>query len=280
MSPLVIWPAALGLTFFIAGLWSYRRSLGMFAAAAIFIAAPLATFAGEHFTAARNIARLVPKWLPLRLPIAYFVGAALLAAALSFVSRRCMRWSAPLLALMFALFVLLMDLPAAIAHAGTRVYWIFPLRESEFAIGALSLAPNAPTRFARIARAWTACVLILFGIQNVLDPQFSPGVPDTRPTSPWVPAPLVVAYVVGALLIAFGIAALLANLGRIAIASAGVFMTLLTIVLFVPDLFLARGAEQEVSAINFVADTLLFAGVLFAVACACGAQAADSRGNA
>ena len=166
-----MWPAALGLAFFVAGIWTYRhdlldRSSRVRSVASIFIAAPLATFAGEHFTAARDIAKLVPKWLPLRLPIAYFVGVALLAAALSFVARKCMRWSAPPLALMFALFVLLMDLPAAIAHAGNRIYWIFPLRESQFAIGAFSLAPRISAKFAALARLWTAAVLILFGIQN------------------------------------------------------------------------------------------------------------------
>ena len=266
-----MWPAALGLAFFLAGIWTYRSDLldrrsRTDSVAAIFIAAPLATFAGEHFTAAKDIARLVPKWLPLRLPIAYFVGVALLAAALSFVARRWVRWSAPLLGLMFALFVLLMDLPAAIAHAGNRIGWIFPLRESEFAIGAFCLGPRVSMRFAPLARRWTACVLILFGIQNVLDPQFSPGVPDTRPTSAWVPAPRVVAYIVGALLIAFGVAALFEKAANAGIASAGILMTVLTIALFAPDLFLARGPRDQVSAINFVADTLLFAGTMFAVA--------------
>jgi hypothetical protein len=47
-------------------------------------------------------------------------------------------------------------------------------------------------------------------------------------------------------------------------------MTVLTIVLYGPALFLARGAGQEVVAINFVADTLLFAGSMLVIASVIG----------
>src|SRR5215831_7058114 len=121
ISPAVFWPSALGLSFFLAGVWTYRRDLrrseegtGFTAIGPVFIAAALATFGGEHFTAAKGIARFVPKWIPAHLFIAYFVGVALVAAALSLVARRCLRWSTIFLAILFALFVLLMDLPAAL----------------------------------------------------------------------------------------------------------------------------------------------------------------------
>jgi len=283
MSALVLWPSALGLSFLAAGLWTYRDELfgqtspgesKILSLAPVFIAAPLATFAGEHFTATQDLARLVPKWLPGRVPITYFVGGALIAAALSFVARRSMQWSAPLLSLMFALFVLTLHLPNAIANAGTRIFWVFPFRESEFALGALSVfvyeSPdswvNQSGRFALIARLWTAITIIYFGSQNLLYPQYSPGVPDQRPTSAWVPAPLFVAYLTGAILVALGTAMLSKRAAVVAVTSVGIFMTLLTIALFGPDLFLARGVPQQVEAINFVADTLLFAGTMFAVA--------------
>ena len=53
-----------------------------------------------------------------------------------------------------------------------------------------------------------------------------------------------------------------------AITGVGILMTALTIGLFAPDLFLARGVAERVTAINFVADTLLFAGMMFAIASA------------
>ena len=283
MSALVLWPSALGLIFFVAGLWTYRDALfaqtsrgesRILSLAPVFLAAPLAAFAGEHFTATQGLARLVPKWLPGRVPITYFVGGALIAAALSFVARRSMQWSAPLLSLMFALFVLTLHLPNAIANAGTRIFWVFPFRESEFALGALGVFAyqnpdswlNRSGRFALIARLWTAITIIYFGSQNLLYPQYSPGVPDQRPTSAWVPAPLFVAYLTGTILVVLGIAMLFKRAAVVAVTSIGIFMTVLTIALFGPDLLLARGVPQQVEAINFVADTLLFAGTMFAVA--------------
>ncbi|MGA9983850.1 MAG: hypothetical protein WBP95_10290, partial [Acidobacteriaceae bacterium] len=51
----------------------------------VFEAVPLAVFAAEHFTAARELAPIVPHWLPWPLFWTYFVGTALLAAAISFI---------------------------------------------------------------------------------------------------------------------------------------------------------------------------------------------------
>jgi uncharacterized membrane protein len=244
----------------------------MLALGPVFIAAALATFSGEHFTQAREFSRLVPKWLPLRVPITYLVGVCLLAAALSFVTRRLIRWSAPLLALLFALFVVLLYLPSAITHPRVRIVWIFPFREGTFAIGAFCVFVYE-VRFARRSgrlalalRLWTAAVAIFFGLQNILYPQFSPGVPDQQPTSAWVPLPHVVAYLTGVLLVAMGATMLFGKSAARAITAVGVLMTVLAIGLFAPDLILARGVLQRVTAINFVADTLLFAGMVFAIA--------------
>jgi len=284
MSPLVIWPAVLGFSFLAAGLYTYRAEIfgpgssggsRILSLAPVFIAAPLATFSGEHFTAARDLAKLVPKWLPWHVPITYFVGGALVAAALSFVARRSIRWSGPLLALMFALFVLTLHLPNAIAHAGKRIFWVFPFRESEFALGAFSVfvyasqrasAAQRSGRFALFARLWTALVVIYFGTQNLLYPQYTPGVPDQRPTPPWVPLPHLLAYLTGAILVTLGIAMLFRKTAVAATSSVGIFMTMLTVALFGPDLLWAHTVPDRVTAINFVFDTLLFAGTMFAVA--------------
>ncbi|HXD21977.1 MAG TPA: hypothetical protein VN613_01360, partial [Gemmatimonadaceae bacterium] len=110
--PVAFWPGALGLLLLIAGLithWTeYRRSarhpFDLTAFGPVFVGASLAAFAGEHFASAANLAQLVPRFLPGRLFIAYFVGAAHLAAALSFVARRYVRLSSLCLAVMFALF--------------------------------------------------------------------------------------------------------------------------------------------------------------------------------
>src|ERR1035438_1876465 len=67
----------------------------------VFEAAALTIFAAEHFLAARDLSVIVPRWMPGALFWTYFVGAALLAAAVSFVAWRYVRWSASLLALLF-----------------------------------------------------------------------------------------------------------------------------------------------------------------------------------
>ena len=279
MSALVFWPSALGLTFFAAGLYTYRDALFAPAAAdrprvlalgPVFIAGALATFSGEHFTEARDFSQLVPTWLPLRVPIVYFVGVCMLLAALSFVARKCLRCSAPLLALMFALFVLLIYLPSTIRHPGNHVAWIFPFREGSYALGAFCVFVYESGRrspgFALFMRLWTAGVAIFYGMLNILYPRFTPGVPDTKPTSAWVPHPHVLAYLVGGILVALGLAILVKKTALPAITGVGILMTLLTLALFTPDLFLAPGVPQRIEAINFVADTLLFAGTMFVIA--------------
>src|ERR1700742_4145747 len=77
----------------------------------VFEAVALAMFAAEHFLAARDLAPIVPRWLPGPMFWTYFVGVALLAAAVSFIAWRCVRWSASFLALFFLLIVAIVDLP-------------------------------------------------------------------------------------------------------------------------------------------------------------------------
>jgi uncharacterized membrane protein len=283
MSAPVLLPAALGLCFFAVGLWMHRREVfdsalpaesRMRSLGPVFIGAAIATFSGEHFTDAADLVRLVPQWLPLRMPITYLVGIALLAAGVSLVARVAVRWSAPLLALLFGLFVLLIHLPNAVEHARTRVFWIFPFREGTFAVGAFSIfvsetKPSWARRsgaFSLFARLWAAFVLVFFGIQHLGYPRLSPGVPSPRPTPPWVPLPLIVAYATGGILVTLGAAAPFKKAAVAAITWAGILMAVLTGLLYVPDLFLAHGPGQPITAINFVADTLLFSGSTLAVA--------------
>ncbi len=272
----------LGILFFVAGIIAYRRdfaassgdgAFGLTAVGPVFVAAALAAFAGEHFSAAPQLAQIVPKWMPGKLFIAYFVGAAHLAAALSFVARRYVRWSAPALALMFALFVLLMDLPAAVSRPAIFLFWILAARQTTFAIGALALfaiatsdsQPRRAAMLATIARIWTAAVLVFYGVANILYPQFAPGVPSTTPTQPWVPLPALIAYATGILLVACGAAMFIEKYAGVAAARCGLLMTILTAALYVPQWVLARTVAQQVTGINFVFDTLLFAGTVLVI---------------
>lgn len=279
---IVFWPAVLGCAVLGAGIVSYRQrardaspaaAFGLVTLGPTFIAASLAAFAGEHFTAAASLAALVPTWLPAHLFFAYFVGVAHLAAALSIVARRYVRWSALGIAVMFTIFVLLMDLPAAIQHPTTRIDWILAARETTFAIGGLAMfatatrewLPPRSRRVASIVRIWTAFVLVFYGIDHLLHLHYTPGVPDSTLIASWVPFPVAIVATTGILLIACGLAMLLPQYAGSAAAYCGLLMTVLTLGLYVPQFFLAPSAAEAAKAINFVFDTLLFAGTMLVI---------------
>ena len=283
IAPLEFWPSVMGGGFLAAGLWTYRRDLTsrsshdqfLFAALGpVFIAASLAAFGGEHFADAKDLARLVPKWMPNRVFIAYFVGVAHVAAALSTVARKYIRWSAICLAIMFGLFVVLLHLRGVILQPTNGLFWMISLRDSTFGIGAVALYayevrerwPQRSRTLATIARFWSAVAVIVFGLHHFVHPEFAPGVPDSRPTPAWVPAPHAFAYLVGIILTALGIAMLFKKTAKLAATCAGAVMTFLAIALFGPDLFLAKDVSQYITGINFVFDTLLFAGTLLVIA--------------
>jgi uncharacterized membrane protein len=52
----------------------------------LFYAIPMGVFGTDHLADAKNIARIVPSWMPLHIFWVYLVGIALIAAALSITS--------------------------------------------------------------------------------------------------------------------------------------------------------------------------------------------------
>jgi uncharacterized membrane protein YphA (DoxX/SURF4 family) len=208
--------------------------------------------------------------MPARLFWAWFVGCALLAAATSLVAMRFVRLSAVLLGVMFLLFVTLLYLPFAIAHPGNRMGWNFVLRESTYGFGAWALAgslSHARTRWMILfGRFALALAVIYFGLEQILHPEFTPGVPDTKLTPTFVPLHAFWGYPVGAFLIIMGAALLLNFRPRTAAVSIGVLMTLLSVFFFLPLLALTHDPAQMTDTINFVADTLLYGGTALLVA--------------
>jgi uncharacterized membrane protein len=275
---LVLWPWFVGLVFLAGGLAVIRKELitahGLdkwIELGPVFVAAPLAVFATEHFVAARAMAQIVPVWMPARLFWAYFVGCALIAAATSLVAMKFVRLSATLLGVMFLLFVLMLELPFALSHPGDRLGWNFVLRETSFAGGAWALAGNQNWMIL-FGRFSLAAAVIYFGFEQVLHPEFTPGVPDVKLTPASVPLHAMWGYPVGAFLLVAGVALLINIKPRIAACWIGVLMTLLTALLYLPILALTRDPSQMTDAINFVADTLMFGGMALLVAGALPAQ--------
>jgi uncharacterized membrane protein len=119
--------------------------------------------------------------------------------------------------------------------------------------------------FGRIVLAIAA---IFFAVEHFLHPEFAPGVPSEKMTPSWVPFPSVWAYLAGAILLAAGIGLALNKKARIAAASIGALMTVLTLFLYLVILILAHGGPDINEALNYVADTLLFAGAALVLASA------------
>jgi uncharacterized membrane protein len=296
-SGLVFWASCLGSAVLLAGLVLIRKE---FAAARgldkvillgfPFEAAPLAVFSMEHLLTPRALMGMVPSWIPAPLFWTYFVGFALLAAALSFTARKQLRWSALLLAIMFFIFVATMDIPGVIANAKARLPWTLMLRESAFAGGALALAGWARQQNVRqnnvrqdnlqisktmiaIGRTCVAVALIVYSIEHFVFPKFAPGVPLPKMTPGWVPLPEFWAYAVGVVLLVAGVAMLFNWRTQTAAASVGLVMAFLTLFLYFPIYVKELGTADALEGLNYVGDTLFFGGTVLLI----GIAASQSR---
>jgi uncharacterized membrane protein len=233
----------------------------------VFEAVALAIFAAEHFLAARDLMGIVPRWLPGALFWTYFVGVALLAAAVSFIAWRCVRWSALLLALLFLIIVVTVDLPGLPSGLHERAFWTLTVRETSFAAGAMVLAGSVwgrgrwgGTALRVVGRFLVAGVFVFYAIEHFLYPHNVPGVPLDKMMPEWVPAPVLLAYFVGATLLVAGVGLMMRRTRRVAAAGAGTVLVVLTVFFYVPILVMEIHTPLAVEGVNYVGDTLLFAG--------------------
>jgi len=283
LSPTNFWMWFAGLICLAAGVFILRKDISaargwdtLITLGCVFVAAPLAAFAPEHFHGPEFVQNVVPSWMPAHWFWPYFVGCALLAAATSLTVRKFVRSSSTLLGLMFFLFVCMIYLPSALAHPQDRFGWEYVLRDLSFAGGAWALAglhsrassPQASKWMILFGRIVVAMAAIFFAVEHFLHPEFAPGVPSEKMTPSWVPFPSVWAYLAGAILLAAGIGLALNKRARIAAASIGALMTVLTLFLYVVVLILAHDGPDINDALNYVADTLLFAGAALVLASA------------
>lgn len=285
LSSVNFWMCFAGILYLAAGVWILRREIRaargwdrLITLGCVFIAVPLAVFAPEHFRGPEFVQNMVPSWMPAHLFWAYFVGCALLAAATSLTARRFVRVSSTLLGWMFFLFVCLIYMPSALAHPKDRFAWAYALRDLSFAGGAWALAgvhsrassPQLSKWMILFGRIVVAMAAIVFAVDHFLHPEFAPGVPLEKTMPLWVPFPSVWGYLAGAILLAAGIGLALNKKPRMAAASIGALMTVLTLFPYLVILILAIGgsALEFNDALNYVADTWLFAGAALVLASA------------
>jgi uncharacterized membrane protein len=299
ISPTVLSMCGAGILIFFVALWAARddiaRARGLdkvVALSNLCFAAPLAVFGALHLAAAKALATMVPSYMPWPLFWAYFFGFALLAASLSITTRILVRWSGLLFGIAMFCFVAMMDIPGALATPGDRFGWILAIRELAFGAGAWLLAAGAmtgavsgaitksttnaatgqvKTTFLTIGRVVVGITAIFYGVEFFLHPQGVPVLPLQKMMPDWIPAHLLINYLTGAILVVSGAAILLAKKTRLAATYLGAWIVLLVVVIYGPILISALAnpsTEVKIEGINYFFDTLLFAGVILALASA------------
>ena len=274
LSRLIFWPWFAGLMTLVSGLVAARKSFSaaeglekVIVFGPIFFSVPLAVFGAEHFSNSRSISQIVPPWMPARMFWTYFVGFALISAAVSIALRLIhTRIPAMLLGIMFICFVLMIHIPNVAANPNNRIVWAVAFRDLAFAGGAFALAATLmkPTRI--VATVFVAVPLLFFAVEHFLHPEFAPGVPLAKVTPDWVPFRAFWGYLTGAALLISGATMLVySRRARFAATILGSLIALLVLFLYLP-IFLTDPQPALLEGINYVADTLLFAGIVLLAA--------------
>jgi uncharacterized membrane protein len=237
----------------------------------LFYAAPIAAFGTEHFTITKDIAGIVPKWIPWHYFWAYFVGACFIAAGLSLVTRIQARLAASLLALTFFLFVVLMDAPGWARDPHNRFAAALALRELSFSGGALALASSLTAQWrgrgahiqASIARYFIAIPVLFYSLEQFMHSDHVPGIPLELVTPKYVFGHAVWAYLAAPVYAVAGTLLLVGKNKRAAAAWLGMTVFLVVLVVYVPIGIVERASFEG---FNYLADTLMYCGALLLLA--------------
>ncbi|HWB14757.1 MAG TPA: hypothetical protein VG538_00010 [Vicinamibacterales bacterium] len=280
-TPYLFWPWCCGLLAVVIGVIVARRDLKeatglekLVVLGPVLFAGAVAAFAAEHFTLTSFVRDDIPSWMPGRLFLAYFVGVALYATALSFVTRQQVWLSANLFALMLLIFVVVMHVPNAL-RAADRITWTVALRDFSFGAGALALAgvemsrrgssANASWRMI-VGRVVIAAACVVFGVLQILHPLHAPGVPLQKLTPDWIPAPAVLGVVFGAIQLAAGVLMFVPRRARAAALWLSVALLVVLVVVYLPLVVTAADNGARVEAENYVWDTVLVVGTVLLAA--------------
>ncbi|MGH9607601.1 MAG: hypothetical protein ACRD3N_18065 [Terracidiphilus sp.] len=288
--PIVFWTYFNGLAILIAGfILVFRRDIPRAHGLDKFVclgpmlyAAPLAVFGAEHLTATRGIASMVPHWIPWHTFWAIFVGIGLIAAAISLTVRLLAGVASALMGLMFILFVALLDAPGLAAAPGDRFTQALLLRELTFGACALALASTlvsdrwrpAGQRIATAARYVVGAVVIFYGVEHFLHPQFVPVIPLELHMPAYIPFHPLWAYGVGAAEVAAGLAMLAGWHARQAATILGMVVCAVVAVVYGPILGANPGSVDV--GVNYFFDTLMFGGAVLMLA---GSIPPEGRGR-
>lgn len=240
-------------------------------------AIPLAVFGALHLFGPQFVRNIVPPYMPWRMFWVYFVGCALIVASLSIGARIGVRWSGLLFGIMMFLFVAMIHIPGALRQPHDRIIWTIVFREMSFGGAGWIFAGTAiagwraqgKSALITVGRVFVTMALIMFGIEHFLHATGLPGVPLQKQMPTWLPGRMLIDYVTGAALLVTAGSVLLNRKTRTVSTCLGGWILLLVLVIYGPVLIVALsepGVGVKVEGINYFADTLLFAGVILALA--------------
>jgi uncharacterized membrane protein len=187
------------------------------------------------------------------------------------------------------MFVAMLYLPFALTHLQARLTWTIVFRESSFGGAGWILAGTAKNGWSgrakstliTVGRVCVTMALVFFGIQHFLHPLGLPGVPLRKEMPAWLPGRALIDYVTGAALLAAAGSVLLKKKTRTVATCVGGWLLLMILVIYLPILISALSQPAigaQIEGINYFADTLLFTGVILALASA--APRSDVAGRA
>jgi uncharacterized membrane protein len=240
-------------------------------------AAPLAVFGAEHFSDSKDIMQIVPSYMPWHLFWTYFVGAALIATALSVATKIQVQWSGLLFGIMMFAFCAMLTVPALRTKLHDRIVWALLFREPSFGGGGWILAASAlagwraegRSSLITVGRLLIAAAAIFYGVEHFLHPLGMPGIPLEKEMPAWIPGRVVIDYLTGVILFVCGVGILVAKKTRMAATCLGSWIVLMVVIVYGPVLIAALldpNTGVKVEGLNYFFDTLLFAGAILALA--------------
>jgi uncharacterized membrane protein len=239
----------------------------------VFFTVSLAFFGMQHFALFDQVKFAVPTWMPWPLFWTYLVGAALIAACLSILTKIKADVAALLLGVMFVLFVLMIYVPNLVRNPHDRFALSAPLRDLALGGGALCLAwslssaaRQQQTRWLALAgRRFFAASILYFGVEQFLHPDFAPGVPLEMMMPAWIPGHAAWAWFAGIVLVPASLCILANKSARWAAAAVGLAYLVLVIFVYMP-MEIAHPSIEISGELDYVANTLAMSGAAFLVA--------------
>ena len=249
----------------------------------LFLAIAMAVFGADHFVAPKIVAAMVPSWIPFHWFWVYFIGVALIAAALSLVTKQHSALAASLLSAMLFSFVLLIHTRNVVAYPHKRILYAVLLRDLSFSAGALACALAQAGESANRRFHWVNALLryvigvstVVFGVEQFLFPELVPVVPLILQVPRWIPGHLFLAYLTGVVMIASGLSIAFNWKARQAATWLGIAVFVVVLLIYLP--IMAANWSDVANGLNYFVDTLAFGGAALLLA---GALPSGERAEA